>query len=123
MFDEEIQFSLPPKAPYRHIQHIFGRLEEELAKDSSSSEKRRRSASSAALHQLAEQLRRRSLVIILTDLFENVRHHDELISSMRHLKHQKHEVLLFNILEKRSERDLEMPDGKFLFEEIGRAHV
>ena len=118
LFDEEIQFSLPPKSSYGHIQHIFGRLEEELAKESSSSEKRRRSASSAALHQLAEQLRRRSLVIILTDLFENVRHHDELISSMRHLKHQKHEVLLFNILEKRSERDLEMPDGKFLFEDM-----
>ncbi|NIV98583.1 DUF58 domain-containing protein, partial [Candidatus Saccharibacteria bacterium] len=44
--------------------------------------------------------------------------HEDLISSLRHLKHQKHEVLLLNVLEKRSERELDFPDGKFLFEDM-----
>lgn len=118
LFDEDIQFNLPPKSSYSHIRHLFSKLDEELAKKLPSRDQKSKSASSVALHKLAEQLKRRSLVIILTDLFENVKHHEELISSLRHLKHQKHEVLLFNILEKRSERDLDLPDGKFLFEDM-----
>lgn len=118
LFDEDIQFNLPPKSSYSHIRHLFSKLDDELAKGLPPRDQKSKSASSDALHKLAEQLKRRSLVIILTDLFENVKHHEELISSLRHLKHQKHEVLLFNILEKRSERDLDLPDGKFLFEDM-----
>jgi uncharacterized protein (DUF58 family) len=67
---------------------------------------------------LAEKLDRRSLVVILTDLFENVDGHDALISALRHLRHQKHEVLLFNVLEHKSERELDFGEGKFLFEDM-----
>lgn len=118
LFDEELRLNLPPKSSYSHIQHLFSLLENELSRDLPADRQPSRSASSDALHKLAEQLKRRSLVIILTDLFENVKHHEELISSLRHLKHQKHEVLLFNVLEKRSERELDLPEGKYLFEDM-----
>lgn len=118
LFDDEIQTNIPPKSSSAHIRHIFTELERLLESEKENSSKKRKSASAKAIHELAEKLKRRSLVIIITDLFENVQHHEDLISSLRHLRHQQHEVLLFNVLENESERELNFPDGKFLFEDM-----
>lgn len=117
-FDDEIRTRIPAKSSQSHLRHIFSELEYLLEHEKEGSKKQRRSASSDALHSLAENLKRRSLIIILTDLFENVEGHESLISALKHLKHQKHEVLLFNVLEHKSERDLGFSDGKFLFEDM-----
>lgn len=47
-------------------------------------------------HQLAERLPRRSMVILLTDLFEA---QEEVFAALRHLRHRRHEVLLFHLLD------------------------
>ncbi|MDZ7720732.1 MAG: DUF58 domain-containing protein [Balneolaceae bacterium] len=117
-FDEDIVQRFPARSSYSHVRLLFGELEKLLSEESKKSKEQRVSASAKALHKLAETLKRRSLVIIVSDLFENVQGHEDLISSLRHLKHQKHEVLLLNVLEKRSERELDFPDGKFLFEDM-----
>lgn len=118
LFDDEIRQFLPAKSSYSHVRMLYSELEKQLEEEKEKSTERRSSASANALHELAENLKRRSLVIILTDLFENVESHEKLISSIRHLRHQRHEVLLFNILEHKSERELDFPDGKFLFEDM-----
>jgi len=118
LFDETIRLSLPEKSTRSHLRLIYQHLEEELAQEEKRAKENRSSASADALHSLAEKLNRRSLVVILTDLFENVDGHDALISALRHLRHQKHEVLLFNVLEHQSERELDFRDGKFLFEDM-----
>lgn len=118
LFDDEIRQFLPAKSSYSHVRMLYRELEQQLEEEKMRSTEKRSSASANALHELAENLKRRSLVIILTDLFENVESHDKLISSIRHLRHQRHEVLLFNVLEHKSERELDFPDGKFLFEDM-----
>ncbi|TVR15162.1 MAG: DUF58 domain-containing protein [Balneolaceae bacterium] len=118
LFDEEIRTVFPPKSSYSHVRMLYRELEEQLEDETKKAALKRGSASANALHKLAESLKRRSLVVIITDLFENVENHDALISSLRHLRHQKNEVLLFNILEHKSERELDFPDGKFLFEDM-----
>jgi len=118
LFDKEIRNFYPAKSSYSHLRMLFGQLENLLENHGGASEERRVSASADAIHHLAENLKNRSLVIILTDLFENVSGHEQLISSLKHLRHRKHEVLLFNILEHKSERELDFPDGKFLFEDM-----
>ncbi len=118
LFDEEIRSVFPPKSSYSHVRLLYRELEQQLEDEDGKAALKRGSASANALHKLAESLKRRSLVVIITDLFENVENHDALISSLRHLRHQKHEVLLFNILEHKSERELDFPDGKFLFEDM-----
>ncbi len=118
LFDNEIRTDIPPKSSSTHIRRIFGELERLLVSERESRSEKRKSASAKAIHELAEKLKRRSLVIIITDLFENVQNHEALISSLRHLRHQQHEVLLFNVLENESERELNFPDGKFLFEDM-----
>lgn len=118
LFDEKIQTQIPEKSTQSHLRLIFRHLEEELSREKKKSKEQRVSASADALHSLAESLKRRSLVVVLTDLFENVENHEALISALQHLRHQKHEVLLFNVLEHQSERELDFSDGKFLFEDM-----
>ena len=122
LFDEEIREMIPAKSSYSHLRLLYKKLEEQLERERSEKEeagnRRRSSASAEALHHLAERLKHRSLVIVMSDLFENVENHEPLLSALRHLRHRKHEVLLFNILEHKSERELDFPDGKFLFEDM-----
>lgn len=59
---------------------------------------------SPLLHQLAMQVHKRSLIIIFTDLFSD-ESTEEIISSLQHLKHSKHEVILFHVNDKEKEID------------------
>lgn len=118
LFDDQIRAEYPAKSSQSHLRMLFQKLEEELEQEQTKSREQRVSASADALHSLAERLKRRSLVIVLTDLFENVEGQDALMSALRHLKHQNHEVLLFNVLEHQSERELDFDDGKFIFEDM-----
>ena len=54
-----------------------------------------RHRSAGILHALAERIRRRGLVIILSDGFDEL---DELTTALRHLRHRRHEVLFFQML-------------------------
>ncbi len=117
-FHDKIDAFIPAKSTYAHLRQIYTHLEKELIREEKDDGIRRITASAQAIHEVAERLNHRSLVIIITDLFENVDEHDEIISALKHLRHRKHEVLLFNVLEKRSERDLDFPDQRFVFEDM-----
>ncbi|MEX2351004.1 MAG: DUF58 domain-containing protein [Balneolaceae bacterium] len=118
LFDEEIRQQLPARSSITHLRRLFAELELELHNETYATRERKVSASAEALHLLAERLDKRSLVILLTDLFENVQDQEALISALRHLKHERHEVLLFNVLERRSERDLDFPGGMIRLEDM-----
>lgn len=116
-FDDQIRGFLPAKASYRHLQHLFMQMDPYAIAPEKDVEQRK-TASAKVIHEVAERLPRRSLVVILSDLFENVEAHDTLLQSLKHLRHRHHEVVLFHMLEKRSERDLDFPDRKFLFQDM-----
>lgn len=117
-FNTQIDAFIPAKSTYAHLRQIYIELERELIREEDKEADRRKTASAKSIHEVAERLNHRSLVIIITDLFENIDEHDALISALKHLRHRKHEVLLFNMLEKRSERDFDFPDKRFVFEDM-----
>lgn len=117
-FNSKIDTFIPAKGTYAHLRQIYIELEKELQREEQEDQEKRVTASSKVIHEVAERLNHRSLVIIITDLFENVDQHESLISALKHLRHRKHEVLLFNVLEKRSERELAFSDNRFVFEDM-----
>ncbi|MEQ9265758.1 MAG: DUF58 domain-containing protein [Balneolaceae bacterium] len=117
-FSSEVETFIPAKATYSHLRQIYLELEKELIREEKQNPEKRVTASAQVIHEVAERLNHRSLVVIITDLFENVEEHDALISALKHLRHRKHEVLLFNVLEKRSERDLAFSDSRVIFEDM-----
>lgn len=117
-FSSEVETFIPAKATYSHLRQIYLELEKELIREERQDQEKRVTASAQVIHEVAERLNHRSLVVIITDLFENVEEHDALISALKHLRHRKHEVLLFNVLEKRSERELAFSDSRVIFEDM-----
>lgn len=115
-FDSQIRQFIPAKSSYTHLRMIFTEMEKML--EDESADQQRKTGTAQVIHEVAERLNHRSLVIILSDLFENVDQHEELLSSLKHLRHRNHEVLLFNVLEEQSERELDLPDRKFRFQDM-----
>ncbi|MTI86345.1 MAG: DUF58 domain-containing protein [Balneolaceae bacterium] len=117
-FNSKIDAFIPAKSTYSHLRLIYTELERELLREEKKNPEKRKTASAQAIHEVAERLNHRSLVIIITDLFENAQNHEEMISALKHLRHRKHEVLLFNVLEEKSERKLDFPNRRFVFEDM-----
>jgi uncharacterized protein (DUF58 family) len=104
-FDTEIRNITPPKSRWDHLFHILRIL------DNLKVGKRTRFASS--LHMLAERFRKRGLVVVISDLFDEG---DEIIRALRHFRYDGHEVLVFQVL---SPDERELPfSGQVLFEDL-----
>ena len=71
-----------------------------------------------ALHQIAESIHRRSLVIIFSDMFESGEDVEQLFSALQHLKYNKHEVILFHTVDKRQEIDFEFDNRPYEFVDL-----
>ncbi len=92
-FDRRIRRYLPP----RSVQSYLHVLLQELAKAESSEE----TDLGGVLHEMAERIERRGLIIVLSDLMDDP---DRVLAGLKHFRHRKHEVLVFHILDPR-ERD------------------
>jgi uncharacterized cupredoxin-like copper-binding protein len=69
----------------------------------------------ASLHQVADSMHRRSLVVIFTDVMERPEQSEDLFSALQHLKHNKHEVILFHVTDKAKEMDFEFENRPYIF--------
>ena len=67
------------------------------------------------LHLIAENIHRRSLVVIFSDMFEDVNQADAIFSAMQHLRHNLHEVLLFHVTDRRTEEEFAFDDRPYEF--------
>ena len=116
-FNDKMEELIPASTSYSHLRLLFERMERLLDLEEDPPQQKK-TATSQVIHEVAERLNQRSMIILITDLFENVQEREDLLSSLKHLRHRHHEVILFNLLEKRSERDLDFPDQKFMFQDM-----
>ena len=63
----------------------------------------RRTNAAKALHQIADSIHKRSLVIIFSDMFEGDEQLDALLAGLQHLKYNKHEVIVFHVVDEARE--------------------
>ncbi|HET6568138.1 MAG TPA: DUF58 domain-containing protein [Rhodothermales bacterium] len=113
-FDEAVHTVLDPKSTHSYLRQILLALERFAEAGSDG----HRTSAASSLDQVAERIARRSLVVIITDLFENVGQHDALLKALRHLRHRGHEVLVFHVLESETERHFRFPDVPMLFRDM-----
>lgn len=67
------------------------------------------------LHEIADKIHKRSLVIIFSDMFQNTENLDELFEALQHLKYNKHEILIYHISDHSTELDFEFSDRPYKF--------
>ncbi len=68
-----------------------------------------------SIHNIAEAIHKRSLVIIFSDMMDSKANAEELFSALQHLKHNKHEVILFHVADKQKEIDFEFENRPYRF--------
>jgi uncharacterized protein (DUF58 family) len=103
VFDSAWRVQLPPSSQAGHIQAILHALESVYPQE--------KTAIEPLLHELADTVRRRGLVFLISDCFDEV---GGLLTGLRHLRFQGHEVVVFHILHP---DELEFPfDGLVRFD-------
>lgn len=68
-----------------------------------------------SLHQIAEMIHKRSLVIIFSDMFDDIHKQEEMFSTLQHFKHYNHEVILFHVMDKKAEEELDLDNRPYKF--------
>ncbi|MEH3114949.1 DUF58 domain-containing protein [Pedobacter terrae] len=114
LFTDEILFNSPAKSTTVHQKYLFTQLEELLQKPKINAH----TNLSEALHQVAELIHKRSLVIIFSDLFNtqtNTDKTDQFFDALQHLKFNKHEVVVFNVVDKTKELDFNFENRPYQF--------
>jgi hypothetical protein len=76
---------------------------------------RKTTRASNALHQIADMIHKRSLVIIFSDMLESEAELDDMFSALQHLRYNKHEVVLFHVLDKSKEIDFDYENRPYKF--------
>ena len=116
VFSDSYEYYAPEKGSDRHHRMILNALEQllEQAKEKKSTD------TVTYLHQIAEKIHRRSMIILFTDMFQ-AEDEDKLLRALQHLKHNKHKVVLFHVIDARTELkfDFDNAPRKFIDVETG----
>ena len=101
------------KTSQKHYRFLLSELDNLLNKP----EKGYRTPAAQALHQVADSIHRRSMVVIFSDMFDNADEegNEQLFSALQHLKHNKHEVLMFHVTDRKLEQEFEFENKPHLF--------
>jgi uncharacterized protein (DUF58 family) len=110
-FNEKLDLHTQAKSSQRHHVYLFSELEKCLAKFNENSKKQ--TNSEEALHAVAELCHQRSLIIIFSDLLDDPEKTDKLFEALQHIKHNKHEVILFHVTDKKNEIDFELENRPY----------
>jgi uncharacterized protein (DUF58 family) len=99
VYSEAVDYYAPEKGSERHHQMLMDRLNS----TTSSPQKGVGTKTYEVLHQIAEKLHRRSLIFLFTDMLQPDQESEQLFEALRHLNHNKHELVLFHVYDKATE--------------------
>lgn len=85
-----IQTFLPPKSTKKHLKSIFDTLTNAQSKDDT--------GLGNVLHSLANRIKRRGLIVIISDFFDDA---NDIVRALNHFAHKKHEVIMFQVLDRK----------------------
>ncbi len=112
---ERIDLLTEAKTNFAHKRYVFTLLERLLEQPM---QKNRGTSLDKPLHELAERLHRRSLVVVFTDLFSTQSSIEDIIEALQHLRYNKHEVILFHVCDKAMEMQLKYKHRPYRFVDI-----
>lgn len=99
IYSDEYEFYAPEKGSERHHQMLLDKLNEAVTTKS----KDKKTETYQFLHLIAEKMKRRSLVFLFSDMFQDSLEEEKLFEALQHLKYNKHEVILFHTIDKSKE--------------------
>jgi len=111
VFDDEVREHTRCKSSSSHYRLLLSYLENLI----NNPERNKTTSATQALHQIADSIHKRSMVVIFSDMFEETDQTDQLFAALQHLKHNKHEVVLFHTVDQKLELDFDFENRPYLF--------
>ncbi|MBK6484449.1 MAG: DUF58 domain-containing protein [Chitinophagales bacterium] len=118
IFSDKVEQHSNVKSSSIHNKLLLGQLQHVMNREPG----KKKTAAAACLHEVAEKLHRRSMVVIFSDMFENMltdsNEYQAIFSALQHLKHNKHEVILFHVLDKSKEMAFDFVNRPYRFVDL-----
>ncbi|AWH84022.1 DUF58 domain-containing protein [Flavobacterium album] len=116
VYSDTYEFYAPEKGSGRHHRMLLNKLEGILSAPGQA----KATDTITFLHQIAQKMHRRSMIILFTDMFQPG-NDEALFNALQHLKHNKHKVVLFHVIDKKTEFsfDFDNTPRKFIDLESG----
>ncbi len=87
-FDREIRALVRPSSNPSHLKELLHVMQESVAE--------RKTQTGPIFHDLAERFKKRGIVVILSDLFDDV---DSMMAGLKHFRHRRHDVIILHVLD------------------------
>ena len=116
IYADSYEYYAPEKGSERHRSMLLYQLEQLLVSKSNAA-----TDTYKYLHEIAEKLHRRSLIFVFTDMFQPNKDNAVLFEALKHLKFNKHEVVLFHTYDGKTEFNFNFDNSpkKFIDVETG----
>jgi len=88
IYDEQVRTSLPPRATKLYLKQILKELENVKPGN--------KTGTAQSLHEIADRIKRRGLVVILSDLFDDPK---QVTTALKHFRHKGNEVIVMQVLD------------------------
>jgi uncharacterized protein (DUF58 family) len=112
LFSDKIEELTPIRSTPTHLDKLFTLLDRRLK---NKIEANKSTQVAKVLHEIAEKTHKRSLVILFSDMFEGGENEEEIFKALQHLKHNKHEVILFHVTDHNTELDFKFDERPYEF--------
>lgn len=113
VFNEKVGTHTPARSNSVHYKYLIAELEKMLTLRNPAEQKKSNVAES--LHYIADNVHKRSLVVIFSDMFDTHNQWQEIFDALQHLRYNKHEVILFHVVDKAKEIDFEYAHRPYRF--------
>jgi len=114
IYSDEFEFYAPERSGERHHHMLLNKFDEVLRSD----KVRSSTDTYTYLHQIAEKLKRRSLVFLFTDMFQEDTDEEKLFEALRHLKYNRHEIVLFHVMDQKKELEFDFENSPRRFTDV-----
>jgi uncharacterized protein (DUF58 family) len=113
IFTDQVLVNTQAKSSTKHLQLLYANLEKLLGQ----SPLNVKTNAAKCLHEIADTVHKRSMIIIFSDMFDNIdtKGADDLFAALQHLKYNKHEVILFHVVDKSKELEFEFENRPYQF--------
>ncbi|WP_026464758.1 DUF58 domain-containing protein [Adhaeribacter aquaticus] len=113
-FSDKVEAQTPVRSTSSHVHTLLLHLQQLISKPSPG----KNTNVSEVIHQIAQQIPKRSLVILFSDMLSRNEDTAGLLAALQHLKHNNHEVLLFHVTDKKTEEQFEFAERPYVFIDI-----
>jgi uncharacterized protein (DUF58 family) len=118
VFSDSYEYYAPEKGSDRHHRMVLNALENLLTNPPV----KKSTDTVSFLHQIADKIHKRSMIILFTDMFQSDSKDEILFDALQHLKYNKHKVVLFHVVDTKTELnfDFDTMPRKFIDVETGK---